>query len=958
MVPPSASGTLYIVDISSFIFRAFFAIRSLTNRKKEPTNAVYGVATMLSRLLEEAKPEFLVITYDSKEPSFRHEIYDEYKANRSEPPEDLIPQFDRIEQLITSMRMPSFRQPGVEADDLIATLSRQWLAASSKNKVVVVTGDKDLMQLVEERVTVWDTMNNRHYDQAAVVEKFGVQPSQIHDYLSLIGDSSDNIPGAPGVGPKTAVQLLKEYKNLEGVLNAAEAGKISGKKGQVIAENRKLVELSSKLVRLEDEVPIRLDSQDMRYQFNFNAECEALLEELDFQSLVARWKAKSGGVAPAATPEQKTGSVSTTSSAMQSSDATPAQKSSSKPSMIDEGPAQGSLFGASGALSVAPTASADLDPDQFRMINTEKLLLETLEGIDRTHQFGFDLETTSLNPRAAEIVGIAICYDRAFGVYIPLAHKNTSTPQLSYEKVMKLLQPYLENPKYKKIGQNLKYDWSVLIEKGIRPDGIGVDTMVAGYVLDPVGRHNLETLSLKYLDYKVKTYEEVCGKGKDQIGFDQVSVELATRYSAEDALCAFRLWDVMRSELQKQKLMQVFAEIDLPLVSILAKMECQGICLDLPYLKELSLEFEKEISIIEKKIQAYATAPLNLNSTQQLAKLLFDQLGLPPQGKTKTGYSTDASVLEALAPLHEVPKLLLEYREINKLKGTYVDPLPTMVDAKTGKVHAGFHQAVAATGRLSSSDPNLQNIPVRTERGRKIRRAFIPSPGCVFLSADYSQIELRILAHLSGDPELVASFKKGEDVHRRTAGEIFKIPVESVTDRQREIAKALNFGLMYGKTAFGLSQELDIPRKEAQDIIDRYFERYQGVKRLLDSQIQQAMENGYVTTAFGRKRLLPDIYSKNPAIRNNAERMAMNTPIQGTAADLMKLAMISLDEALTREGLTSKLVVQVHDEVVLDCPKDEIEKAEKLVVETMEAAMSLSVPLKANSSVGMNWMEL
>jgi DNA polymerase-1 len=482
--------------------------------------------------------------------------------------------------------------------------------------------------------------------------------------------------------------------------------------------------------------------------------------------------------------------------------------------------------------------------------------------------------------------------------------------------------------------------------------------MVAAYVLSPEGRFNLETLSAQYLGYKVTTYEEVCGKGKDQIGFDQVPIDQATRYSAEDAWVARELWHTLRPKLETEKLMDVFAQVDLPLVQVLSRMESNGVCIDTDYLAQLARDFEREMIAIDQKIQAVTGRPINLNSPKQLAQLLFEELKLPVQSKTKTGYSTDASVLEVLAELHEIPKMLLEYREISKLKGTYIDPLPGLRDAKTGKIHAGFHQTVTATGRLSSSDPNLQNIPIRSLRGQKIRRAFIPSPGNLLVAADYSQIELRLLAHMSGDVELTRSFKKNEDVHRRTASEIFGIAPEQVDDRQRGIAKAINFGLMYGKSAFGLAQELKISRKEAQETIDRYFQRYTGVKQYLDHTVLEAKEKGAVFTLLGRKRALPDIRSSNHAVRSNAERMAMNSPIQGTAADLMKIAMIQIDEELRKRKLRSKLTIQVHDEVVLDCPKDETSSVQQMITEVMEGAMKLNVPLIVNSAVADNWMDL
>jgi len=903
------SQTLYLVDISSFIFRAYFGIRTgLKSRSGEPTNAVYGVAQMMARLMDDAKPAYIAITYDSPEPSFRSEIFPEYKANRSEPPEDLIPQFARIEQLIKAFHMPSYRQAGVEADDLIATLTRSWCKASPNHQVVIVSSDKDLMQLVGDRVRIWDTMADKVYGPTEVEEKFGVKPEQIRDYLALVGDASDNIPGVPGVGPKTAAELLKQWGTLDEVLNAAKDGKVAGKRGETIKTHEDDARISAELATVHEALKLEIDPDRVGYRFKVSDELISLFKELDFMTLVNRW---SGGHADEIKGE---------------------------------------------ASRITAVSQPGVGPDTFRTINTEKDFHELLRQLEAKKEFGFDLETTSLNPREAELVGFAVCHDPAFGCYIPVGHRMGE--QLPLEQVIRGLRPFLEDPRYKKVGQNLKYDWSVLLYHGIKADGIGADTMVAAYVLDPEGRHNLQTLAAHYLDYTVMTYEQVCGSGKEQIGFDLVPIEAATRYSAEDAWIALRLWHALKPRLEQEKLMEVFATIDLPLVPVLMKMETQGVCIDVDWLKKLSEEFSRDLLAIEQRIQAYSKGPINLNSTKQLAQLLFVELGLPVQSKTKTGFSTDAKVLEALAPMHEVPRMLLEYREISKLKGTYVDPLPQLRDLKSGKIHASFHQTVAATGRLSSSDPNLQNIPIRSERGLRIRRAFVPSEGNVLVAADYSQIELRLLAHMSGDPELIHSFRNDEDVHRRTAGEIFGVPPEKVDDRQRGIAKAINFGLMYGKTAFGLAQELKISRREAQDTIDRYFRRYHHVKRYLDGLILFAKEKGYVTTLSGRKRPLPDILSRNAAVRANAERMAMNSPIQGTAADLMKLAIIELDHRLSGGKYEAKLIIQVHDEVVLDCPASEVAAVQKLVVEVMENAMHLDVPLRVNAASGPSWYDL
>jgi DNA polymerase-1 len=927
--PAHDGNVLHLLDISSFIFRAFYAIRALNAPSGEPVNAVYGVAAMLGRLVEDAKPEHLVVAYDSKEPSFRKEMFTEYKANRSAPPEELIPQFDRIEQLVRHMGIPSFRKAGVEADDLIATVTKRWLAESPRHQVVIVTGDKDLMQLVDDRVRIWDTMNNRTYQHDQVVEKFGVGPEQVRDWLALVGDSSDNIPGVEGIGPKGATDLLKAYGTLEGVLAAAAAGQISGKKGQVLKDQTEVARLSARLASLVEDVPLDgMDPAKFVYQFAVTPGCAAFLQELGFHSLLKKW-----------TGEGK--------------EQAPSQPASLPPAAEVAGGTVAQEFAAPvwhGPKPVFKTALTESD-------------LEAIVGEIRSRgEFSFDMETTSLNPRLAEPVGFAICTQDSEAWYIPVGHRlrldSPQVRQLPLERVIAALKPWLEDPRCKKIGQNLKYDFSVLEELGLKPDGIGADTMVAAYLLDPEGRHNLDVLSTRYLGYPVLTYEDVCGKGKEQIGFDEVAIDIATRYSAEDAWVAWQLWKVLHPKLEAERLMPIFAELDLPMVRVLGHMERTGVHVNVEWLKGLSREFEQELKIIEKKIAEYTQGPVNLNSPKQLAQLLFEELKLPVQSKTKTGYSTDASVLEALAPLHEVPRLLLEYREIAKLKGTYVDPIPQMLDPKDHKIHTSFRQTGTATGRLSSSDPNLQNIPIRSDRGRKIRGAFVPSPDCLLLSVDYSQIELRLLAHMSGDRELCASFNRDEDVHRRTAAEIFGISPEQVDDRQRGIAKAINFGLMYGKTPFGLSQELHISRKEAQETIDRYFDRYSGVKRFLDRQIADAREKGYCQTLLGRRRPLPAITSRNAGLRANAERMAMNAPIQGTAADLMKLAMIELVQKIEEGRYRSKLILQVHDEVLLDCPKDEAEAVKALTIKVLEGAMKLDIPLRVNAALGENWMEL
>ncbi len=947
--------TLYLVDISSFIFRAFYAIRHLSSPGGEPTNAVFGVATMMAKLFDAAKPTHICVTFDSKEPSFRELVYADYKANRAAPPEELIPQFARIDELIQSLKIPNVRKAGVEADDLIATLTVQWTAKSPNNRVVIVTGDKDLMQLVNDRVTVWDTMNDKRYGPAEVVEKFQVTPGQIRDYLALIGDSSDHIPGVDGIGPKSAVELIKLYQTLAGVLTAAKDGKIAGKKGITLVEQEKTAQLSYELVTLKSdcELPGVSFLDALNYRFQMTETCTELLKKLGFDSLQKKWNQ----IYPERDVQERS-----------------ASDGAQLELMHEESPA---VTKSGDTTSVGTTR---LVVPEFKTLNTQAALTDLIATIRQMGEFAVDLETTSLNCREAAIVGISICVRRSSrdsqddqsldAYYIPLAHRDLMTPQLDYDWAIATLRPILEDANIRKIGQNLKYDFSVLRESQINAQGIAADTMIAAYVIDPEGRHNLSVLAEKYLNYKVLTYEEVCGQGKNQIRFDDVPIEKATKYSAEDAWVAMELWNRLSFELtaksqgssaidSKWSLMRVFSEIDMPLVTVLSDMERAGVCLDTDWLTQISKDFGLELEEIEKKVQEFSLKfspePVNLNSPKQLAVLLFDQLGLPVQSKTKTGYSTNAEVLETLSSLHEVPRLLLEYREISKLKGTYVDPLPRMRDRKTGKIHTSFHQTVAATGRLSCTEPNLQNIPIRSRRGRMIRQAFLPSPGNTLLSADYSQIELRLLAHFSDDLDLLDAFRRDQDVHKRTAAEIFGATLEEVSDEQRSLAKAINFGLMYGKTAFGLAEELHISRKQAKEMIDRYFERYRGVKNFLDASIEKAKELGYSETLFGRRRTLQDINSKNHLLRAMAERMAMNSPIQGTAADLVKIAMIELAEKLKADQLKSQMIIQVHDEIVLDCVHGELEAVKSLVTSVMENAAKLKVPLKVNLGWGDNW---
>jgi DNA polymerase I len=897
--------TLYLIDISSFIFRAFYAVKNLTTADGRPVNAVYGVATMLLRLIDEVKPNHLAIAYDSKEPSFRKKEYPEYKANRSEPPEDLLPQFEFVDRLVSAFGMQSCRIPGVEADDIIATLRARWLKAAPENRVVIVSGDKDLLSLVDERTQLWDTMKDRHYQVHEVFEKLGVFPRQVLDYLAIVGDSSDNIPGVAGIGAKGAVQLLDEYDTLDGVLQAAAEKKVPGKKGEALRNGVESARLSRRLATLLDDVEIPSECQPAReFQFQLSEDLLTLFQEFGFQSLIRK------------------------------------------------------LAGESSVVNEPKTTTAMPEPGAvFTLVNTEEVFQRMLGQLERATKIAIDTETTGLNVNEASLVGVSLCVDEAEGFYIPIGHE-TGEPQLDWGVVKEALLKVLSKGKTM-IAQNLKFDLQILKRHGLPLAPPWIDTMLLSYGLDPNGRHGLDYLAERHLGYRMLTYEEVAGKGAKQVSFADVRLDIAARYSAEDAWATFKLESVLDAKITEANLKGVVLDIDLPTVPVLAEMELTGVKIDRSYLRALEREFEGELIGIEQKVRAYSQQPgLNLNSPKQLSVFLFDELKLPPQGKTKTGYSTDAEVLSKLSSQHPAVYLLLEHRELAKLQGTYVKPLQVLASHVDDRVRTTFHLTGTSTGRLSSSDPNLQNIPARSKRGLQIRSAFVASEGYELISADYSQIELRILAHLSGDEALSRSFHEGEDVHRRTAAEIYAVKANEVTDGQRSVAKAINFGLMYGKTAFGLSEELRISRSEAKQTIDRYFTRYAGVKKYLTEVVEAAKKSGFVTTAFGRRRSIPELSSSNAALRANGERMAMNMPIQGTAADLIKIAMIRVHQKLKESHPNARLLLQVHDELILEAPKKDSAEVMAIVKRELEAAASLNVPLVANASSAFRWGDL
>lgn len=881
---------LYLIDGNSYIYRAFYAIRNLSNSRGVPTNAIYGFTTMLLKVIREKRPGYLAIAFDEKGPTIRHEEYAEYKAHRKPMPDDLIPQVPRIREMVDAFNIPVIVKTGYEADDIIGTLARR--AVADGFNVVIVSGDKDLLQLVSDRVLMYDTMKDKVYGPSEVMERFGVPPAAMIDVMGLMGDASDNIPGVPGIGEKTAIALIKEYGTIENLLASAESI-TKPKLRESILENAELARLSRRLATVITDLPLEVDYRRFMTEEPDSAKLLSLLKEFEFSSLLKEVTPPAGGA------------------------------------------------GESDYRTV-------LTPDNFD---------ELLRLLSESPAFAVDTETTSKDPMRAQLVGLSFSVKTGEGWYIPLAHDYEGCPlQLPIGQVLEQLRPLLESAEKKKVGQNIKYDYIVLKRAGINLAGIAFDTMVASYCLNP-GRmsHGLDAIALEYLSYRMLTYAEVCGSGTKQIPFSQVRVDFATRYSAEDADITWRLGGLLAEGLKENDVSALFYDIEMPLVEVLSRMEMNGVKIDAGLLHDMSVELDGRMKELTGRIHALAGEEFNINSPKQLAEILFVKLKLPPLKKTKTGYSTDVDVLQSLANQHELPADILEFRSLSKLKSTYVDVLPVMIHPETGRVHTSFNQTVTATGRLSSSEPNLQNIPIRTEIGRRIREAFIAEPGCLLLSADYSQIELRILAHLSKDPILIDSFLRDEDIHTRTAAEVFGIFPQMVTPEMRRQAKVVNFGILYGMSPHGLAQDLGIPQKEAKRYIDGYFARYPSVKFYLDSILRQGRETGYVTTMMGRRRAVPELLAANAVVRQAGERVAINTPIQGTAADLIKVAMINIHKRIFNERLQSRMILQVHDELVFEVPQPEIEPMKRLVREEMEEVVRLAVPVKVDLEVGLNW---
>jgi len=897
------SRPLLLVDGSSYLYRAFHVpnLQRLTNSSGEPTGAVYGVINMLRSLIEQYRPECMAVVFDARGKTFRHEMYEHYKANRPSMPDELASQVAPLHALVRAMGLPLLQVEGVEADDVIGTLAGR--AAAQGLETVISTGDKDMAQLVDAHVTLVNTMSGTTLDVAGVEEKFGVPPERIIDYLALTGDSSDNIPGIPGVGPKTAARWLATYGSLDGII--AHADEIKGKAGESLRANLETLALARELTEIRRDVEIGVEPDALAIV----APDQEALRNWYLQLGFKRW--------------------------LEELDADP-------PAAAGDGP---------------ETAAAD-----YETVLTRDRLDVWLQRLAAAGRFAFDTETTSLDYMEARIVGVSFAVNPAEAAYVPLAHDYVGAPpQLAREEVLDLLRPLLESKDHIKIGHNLKYDRNVLANHGIVLDGMGFDTMLESYVLDSTAtRHDMDSVASKYLGYTTIKYEDVAGKGAKQLSFNEVPLETAAPYAAEDADITLRLHETMWPQLAAvPELERIYNEIEAPLIPVLSDMERAGVAVDTSLLAEQSRELAAHIEAIEHEAQREAGQPFNLGSPKQIQSLLFETLKLPVRAKTPKGApSTAESVLQELALDYPLPRLILDYRAASKLKSTYTDRLPQQVCKATGRVHTSYHQAVAATGRLSSSDPNLQNIPIRSDAGRRIRQAFIAAPGKLLLAADYSQIELRIMAHLSSDPGLLAAFSAGEDVHRATAAEVFGVPPEMVSSEQRRSAKAINFGLIYGMSAFGLARQLGIERLAAQEYINRYFDRYPGVKRYMEATREQARNQGYVETVFGRRLYLPDIHARNAQLREAAERTAINAPMQGTAADIIKRAMVRVHRWLAgHPDMDARMIMQVHDELVFEVTATACDELREPVLQCMTGAADLLVPLVVDVGTGHNWDE-
>ena len=890
----NTSKPLILIDGSSYFYRAFYALPPLTNSKGNPTGAIYGVLNMVRKLLKDYQPDYAAVVFDAKGKTFRDKLFEHYKATRTPMPSELVDQIKPLQETLLAMGLPLLIIDGVEADDVIGTLALQ--AKKQGLSTLISTGDKDMAQLVDDQITLINTMSNTILDREGVITKFGVPPELIVDYLTLVGDNIDNIPGIPKVGPKTAVKWLIQYGSLNNIV--ANADKISGVVGENLRNHMQNLDLSRQLATLKLDVPLEKNPKDLMAQLPQKERLIAIYRELEFKSLLAE--------------------------------------------LLEETPAD--------SMTIKTDYEVVLTQQQFNV---------WLEKLKKAPLISFAIETTSPDYIDAEIVGVSFATEANKAAYVPLAHNYAGSPtQLNREDILAALKPLLEDVQIKKIGHNLKYPMSVLCNYGIDLQGITHDTMLESYVLNSSGsRHDMDSLALKYLGHRTIPYENVAGKGAKQIPFSQVSIEEAARYSSENADVSLRLHYHLWSQIENQQgIKQVFHEIEIPLIWVLSRMECRGVLIDEKKLAAQSIELAKRVLTLEQEAHKMAGMPFNLGSPKQLQEILYQQLKLPVLKKTPTGQpSTGEEVLQELALDYPLPKVILEYRSLSKLKSTYTDALPKQINLKTGRVHTSYNQAVAATGRLSSTNPNLQNIPIRTEEGRKIRQAFIAREGYHIVAADYSQIELRIMAHLSQDNGLLNAFAHSLDIHQATAAEVLGMPIETVTAEQRRSAKAINFGLIYGMSAFGLSQQLGITPEMARKYMEIYFHRYPGVKTYMENTRIQAHQQGFVETLFGRRLYLPEINNRNLQRQRAAERAAINAPMQGTAADIIKKAMIAVDYWLHHSKIDACMIMQVHDELVFEVANDDVEIFTTKIRDLMMHTVKLSVPLVVDVGVGENW---
>ena len=930
-MPTIAPNPLVLVDGSSYLYRAFHAFPPLTNSAGEPTGAMYGVLNMLKSLISQVQPSHIAVVFDAKGKTFRDEMFEQYKSHRPPMPDDLRKQIQPLHDIIRALGIPLLVIEGVEADDVIGTLA---VAASKANqKVLISTGDKDMAQLVDDNIMLINTMNNTLLDREAVIEKYGIPPELIIDYLALMGDSADNIPGVAGVGEKTALGLLQGigsmaeiYANLDKVAELPIRG--AKKLGDKLLAEKEMADLSYRLATIKTDVALDITPEQLTLGASNNDQLTEYFGRYEFK----RWL-----------NEVMNGADSITNN-------------SEQPTKINHYKATPALAQDNSDESLP---AIQIDRSRYETLLTEADLNRWVEKLKQAKLFALDTETDNLDYMAANLVGISFALENGEAAYLPLQLDYLGAPKtLEKTTALALLKPVLENPAIQKVGQNFKYDLTIFARNGIDVQGVAFDTMLESYVLNSTGRHNMDDLAKRYLGHQTISFEEIAGKGKNQLTFNQIPLEKAAEYAAEDADVTMKLQQVLWEKLSKEPTLEkLFKEMELPLLGVLSRMERRGVLIDSDALFLQSNEIANRLSELEEQAYVLAGQPFNLASTKQLQEILFDKLGLPVIQKTPKGApSTNEEVLEELAFSHELPKVLVEHRGLSKLKSTYTDKLPQMVNPQTGRVHTSYHQAVTATGRLSSSDPNLQNIPIRNEEGRRIRQAFIAREGFTVVAADYSQIELRIMAHLSQDQGLINAFTQGKDIHRSTAAEIFGVALDEVTSEQRRNAKAINFGLIYGMSAFGLSRQLGIGRADAQSYMDLYFKRYPGVQTFMHDIREKAKAQGYVETLFGRRLYLPDINSSNGMRRKAAERVAINAPMQGTAADIIKRAMIQLDQKLQNDPDIA-MIMQVHDELVFEVRSEKVAFYSELIKTQMESAADLVVPLIVDVGQGTNWDE-